>query len=193
MIKRFVAWLYAIYFTPVPAPAAAESQSSEVKTVSQITLSILTNSQPADGVSADVVQAIVTDANGAPVPGALVNFSAPAGTVSPAQGTTDTNGQASASLVSSTEGPATLVATLADGTTASVNTLYFVAVPAPAAPILAAVGSVGNSSSVTPVITVAEHESILAKLKAIIVADEHYAEEEFEKLVDLAKTLAAKL
>jgi hypothetical protein len=36
-------------------------------------------------------------------------------------------------------------------------------------------------------------ELILAKLKALIVADEHYVVEEIEKLIDVAKTLAAKV
>lgn len=162
MIDRVLAWLKSIYIKPVPASAAAEIQTSEVKYVSQINLSILTNSQPADGVSANVVQALVTDANGYAVPGALVSFSAPAGTVTPAQGTADPNGQVSASLISSTEGPATLVATLSDGTTASVNTLYFVAVPASV-----------DTATTLPVTPISPLDSAKAKFAAFVAFVEH--------------------
>ncbi len=135
-IKEFIAWLKAIYTKPIAAvvpeaPATEPTiETTEDKPVSVLQLNILINSQPADGSSANTVRAIVTDSTGVPVPGAVVNFSVTSGAVTPAQGTTNANGQAVASVTGTAVGPVTLTAILPDGTTASVSTLYFVAVPA---------------------------------------------------------------
>ncbi|WP_230492892.1 hypothetical protein, partial [Martelella alba] len=99
------------------------------------------------------------------------------------QGTTDANGQVSVSLVSTTVGAATLVSTLADGTTASVNTLAFVAVaatdPAPAAP-----------ATETIVQTVeADLDAFAAKLKSVLLLAGHDVESVFAEAVALAKKL----
>ncbi|TKI03564.1 hypothetical protein [Martelella alba] len=47
MIKKLIAWFYAIYFTPVAATPATETQPSEVKTVTDITASDTTTAQTA--------------------------------------------------------------------------------------------------------------------------------------------------
>ncbi|WP_170975512.1 hypothetical protein, partial [Martelella alba] len=104
------------------------------------------------------------------------------------QGTTDANGQVSVSLVSTTVGAATLVATLADGTTASVNTLYFVAVPViyPGEKV-SVIDSQPDEDN--PTIAVTEYEKILAKVKDILIFLGHDVEAVFDEAVALAKKL----
>ncbi|XBS71146.1 Ig-like domain-containing protein [Acerihabitans sp. KWT182] len=139
-----------IYIKPATATAVAAQQTPEVKPVNKITLAILKNSQPADGVSAILLQANVNDENNAPVAGAVVNFSATAGTLAQAQATTDANGQAIASLTNTAVGPVTLTAILADGTTASDSSPFFVAVlqaAAPIAPTPAALSPLGQAKA----------------------------------------------
>ncbi|QWA09805.1 Ig-like domain-containing protein [Sodalis ligni] len=177
----------AIYFKPVTATAATETQKPEVEPVNKITLAILLNSQPADGLSANTIQALITNDAGAPVAGAVVNFSVTSGAVTPAQGTTDANGQAVASITGTAVGPVTLTAILEDGTTASVNTLYFVAVPASI--IVPAPAAPAAPAATVATITVAEHESILEKLKGILIYLGHDIEDVFEETVALAKKL----
>jgi hypothetical protein len=124
----FKAKLKAIYIKPVVATAATATQTPEVKPVSKLSLSILINSQLANGTSANTVQALITDDAGAPIAGTAVNFSVNAGALAQAQVLTDANGLAIASATNTTPGPVTLTASLTDGTTASVS-LAFVAVP----------------------------------------------------------------
>ncbi len=47
MIKRFIAWLKAIYIKPVAAPAVADTKTIEVNTVTDITASDTTTAQTA--------------------------------------------------------------------------------------------------------------------------------------------------
>jgi adhesin/invasin len=166
--------------------------------VSKLSLSILVNSQPANGTSANTVQALVTDDAGAPIAGTVVNFSVNAGTLSQAQASTDANGQAVASVTGTTPGLITLTATLTDGTAASVNTLAFVAVPALV---------VSPGSLMTTQIKAAESygkdvedkaksdsdeseiDVFAAKLKNILVFVGHDVEAVFEEAVALAKKL----
>ncbi len=133
-MNKLIEWLKCL-FTKTP----------EVKPVNKITLAILLNSQPADGLTANTVQALITNDAGAPVPGALVNFSVTSGAVTPAQGTTDAAGQVVASVTGTAVGPVTLTAILGDGTTASVSTLYFVAVPAAVGGGTIPSGATGNT------------------------------------------------
>ncbi len=140
-----------IYIKPAPAVVIAAQQIPEVKPVNKITLAILKNSQPADGVSAISIQANVTDANNAPVAGAVVNFSATAGTLAQAQVITDANGQAIAILTNTTVGSVTLTAILGDGTTASDSSPFFVAVlPAAVAAIAPAAAPASAPAALSP-------------------------------------------
>lgn len=128
MFKRLWARIKAFFYTPV---AVTESQTKE-DTVKLALYPIITT-QFADGAAANTVQAALTDNADVIQPGAVVNFTADNGaTVTPTSALTDTNGQVTVSLVSSTVGASTLTATAADGTAASIQ-VYFVAVPAPAA------------------------------------------------------------
>jgi adhesin/invasin len=157
--------------------------------MSQIQLAIQANSQPADGKSAVTVQATVTDANNAAVAGAVVNFSATSGTLAQAQATTDANGQAVASLISTTPGPVTLTAILGDGTTASESSLYFVAVPAsvdtnplPAAP--------AATQPVPGTATAPDVDVVLARVKDLLALAGHDVEYVWDEVVAFAKKLA---
>ncbi|MBF7978629.1 MULTISPECIES: Ig-like domain-containing protein [Rahnella] len=126
MIKRFFAWLKSIYLHPAET---AESQPKE--NIVKLALVSIITSMLANGAAANTVQVTLTDNADAIQPGAVVNFTADNGaTVTPTSALTDTNGQITVSLVSSTVGASTLTATAADGTTASIQ-VYFVAVPAP--------------------------------------------------------------
>ncbi len=129
----------------IPAWIKSFFTKSEDKKVSQLQLTVLSNSQPADGATPCTVQVKVfdIDANATTsvsVVGVTVNFSVSAGKITPSQAITDENGQAMVSVLSTVAGPVTLTTSLADGTTQQ-TTLNFVAVPevnpAPAAPTAA--------------------------------------------------------
>lgn len=131
MIKRILLWLISFFYTPV---IVTEPQPKE-NTVKLALVSIIT-SMLANGAAANTVQVTLTDNADTIQPGAVVNFTADNGaTVTPTSALTDTNGQVTVSLVSSTVGASTLTATTADGTTASIQ-VYFVAVPAPVAEVV---------------------------------------------------------
>lgn len=151
MIKRLWASIKAFFYTPVPA---TESQPKE-NTVKLSLVSFITSTL-ANGVSANTVQATLYDATGTALPNAVVNFTANNGAiVTPASALTDANGQIMASIVSSTVGPAIVIASSPDAITgndagASME-VYFVAVPTlpatvnisdPAAPADAAATSI---------------------------------------------------
>jgi adhesin/invasin len=157
--------------------------------MSQLQLAIQANSQPADGASAITVQATVTDANNAPVAGAVVNFSATAGTLAQAQATTDANGQAVASLTNTTPGPVTLTAILGDGTTASESTLYFVAVPALAVtnPLLIPAAATQTTPSTTTALDV---DVVLARVRDLLALAGHDVEYVWDEVIAFAKKLA---
>ncbi len=181
-------WLKSLFLKkPVAATAVAAQQIPEVKPVNKITLAILKNSQPADGVSAITLQASVTDANNAPVAGAVVNFSATAGTLAQAQATTDANGQAVASLTNTVVGPVTLTAILSDGTTASDSSLYFVAVPAPSAPIPV---PVAPAATQTALATAPDVDVVLARVKDLLALAGHDVEYVWDEVIAFAKKLA---
>lgn len=157
--------------------------------MSQILLTTLANSVPADGNSAITVRATVADANNAPVAGAVVNFSTTAGTLAQAQATTDANGQAVASLTSTAAGPATLMAILGDGTTASESTLYFVAVPAPTATNqLPAAPTASQTVPSTP--TAPDVDVVLARVKDLLALAGHDVEYVWDEVIAFAKKLA---
>ena len=171
MIKRFFAWLKSIYFHPVTETGSQPKEN----TVKLALVSIITSAL-ANGVYANKVQATLTDATGAILPSAVVNFTADNGaTVTPTSALTDANGQITVSLVSSTAGPATLTATAADGTTESIQ-VYFVAVLTTTTAILdAAQSSAGTGTSALISPQDSTDESVLSPL-ATMKAD-------FEKVV----------
>ena len=148
MIKRFFAWLKSIYFHPVTETGSQPKEN----TVKLALVSIITSAL-ANGVYANKVQATLTDATGAILPSAVVNFTADNGaTVTPTSALTDANGQITVSLVSSTAGPATLTVTSADGTTESIQ-VYFVAVLTTTTAILDAAqpsGGAGTGALISP-------------------------------------------
>lgn len=130
MIKRFLTWLKSLYYTPV-----ATTETTKDIPVSKITLVSILTSQLANLIAANTVQVTVTDDAGVALVGSAVTFTADNGAVvALATGTTDANGQATASITSSVAGASTLTATLADGTSGSIQ-VYFVAVPATQAAI----------------------------------------------------------
>lgn len=86
-------------------------------------------SSAANGSASNAVQAVVTEANGNPVAGEAVTFSAGNGAiVTTVIGTTGADGIATATLTSTTAGTSTVTATLGNGASATVNTT-FVTVP----------------------------------------------------------------
>lgn len=162
-LKTIFLWLISFFCTPV---GVTESQLKE-NTVKLALVSIIT-SMLANGATANTVQATLTDNADAIQPGAVVNFTADNGaTVTPTSALTDTNGQVTVSLVSSTVGASTLTATAADGTTASIQ-VYFVAVPAP-------VAEVANSApavDITPV-TLSPLATMKADFDKVVAFIEH--------------------
>lgn len=130
-LKSILLWLISFFYTPV---TVTETQTKE-NTVKLALVSIIT-SMLANGVSANTVQITVTDDSGAALPNASLYLSADNGaTVTPARGLTDSNGQLTASIISTTAGACTVTAELADTTSGSIQ-VYFVAVPAPVAAIV---------------------------------------------------------
>jgi len=129
--QKIFSWLKAIYIKPVAA-VAIEAQTSEVKTVmtNKIVITLLKNSVPADGISQNQVQIVVTNDAGTPVFGATVILSVSQGTIQPS-GLTDATGTLVVPVTSSIVGQATITATTADGGQGIDGTLYFVAVLAP--------------------------------------------------------------
>lgn len=100
--------------------------------------------------------------NGAPVAGRTVNFAATGGAITPSSAVTDASGIASASVTSTTAGPATLQATLTGATTAQATVLVdFVSLAAnklvlqvtPTAIGPNASGSSGNRADVLATVT----------------------------------------
>ncbi|WP_074164607.1 MULTISPECIES: Ig-like domain-containing protein [Enterobacter] len=88
-------------------------------------VTVLVNNAPADGKSADKVLAIVTDDNGNPLSGQKVNFTATNGAVvTTLNGITGADGQAKASLTSTTAGKSDVMAMLDNGQQASVTTIF---------------------------------------------------------------------
>lgn len=98
-------------------------------TVSAPQMTVTTDNSLANGSATNAVSATVKDANGNPLAGQTVSFSANNGaTVTTVIGTTGVDGLATATLTNTTVGTSTVTATLSNGATATVNTT-FVAVP----------------------------------------------------------------
>lgn len=100
--------------------------------------------------------------NGAPVAGRTINFAATGGTITPSSSVTDASGVASANVVSTTAGPATLQATLTGATTAQATVLVDFVSLAPNKLVLQvtptaigpnATGSTGNRADVLATVT----------------------------------------
>lgn len=130
MIKRLWASIKAFFYTPV---SATESQPKENTVKLELALTI--NSALANGISANTVQATLTDATGAVLPNAVVKFTVNNGaTVTPDSALTDANGQITVGVISSIAGPVRLTASAAvdaisgNGAGACID-VYFVAVP----------------------------------------------------------------
>jgi adhesin/invasin len=88
-------------------------------------LTVTQNNAAANGVAQNRVQAKVTDGNSQPVAGQSVKFTATNGAVvTTVIGTTGADGLASASLTSTTAGNSVVTATLADGNSAIVTTVF---------------------------------------------------------------------
>ncbi|MFQ6283722.1 inverse autotransporter beta domain-containing protein [Yersinia enterocolitica] len=98
-------------------------------TVSAPQLTVTTDNALANGSASNGVQAIVTDANGNPVVGEGVSFSASNGaSLTTVIGTTGADGKATATLTNITAGISTVTATLGNGASATVDTTFVVAV-----------------------------------------------------------------
>ncbi|HHL2713040.1 TPA: YrIlm family inverse autotransporter adhesin [Yersinia enterocolitica] len=99
-------------------------------TVSAPQLTVTTDNALANGSASNGVQAIVMDANGQPVAGQTVSFSASNGAIlTTVIGTTGADGLATATLTNTTAGTSVVTATLSNGAHATVDTT-FVAEPA---------------------------------------------------------------
>lgn len=106
----------AVSTLTVLAPVAALADGS---------VTIPRNNAPADGKSANEVQAKVTDGNGNPLSGQKVAFTAGNGALpSPASGTTGADGLARASLTSLVVGNSRVTATLANGQSSSATATF---------------------------------------------------------------------
>jgi adhesin/invasin len=80
----------------------------------------------ADGATAETLTVEARDATGAVIPGATATFTAPAGvTLGSATATTDSNGDASTTIVSTRSGPQLIGITVQDGTGAPVTSTSF--------------------------------------------------------------------
>jgi hypothetical protein len=99
------------FVTPTPpTPPATTTVSSISVTASSATI-------PSDGSAASTITATATDASGAPVSGAVVTFSASAGSITPTSVTTGATGTASASLAAgSAAAGAAITVTATSGT-----------------------------------------------------------------------------
>lgn len=117
MIKNFLYWLKSLYYIPA---TVNETTTNQEISMSKLTLSIMLNNQLASGSTANLVQAAVTDDAGTAVVGAVVTFSADNGAVVTAlSASTDANGLMNASVTNATMGNSTVIATLADGASAT--------------------------------------------------------------------------
>lgn len=114
ILKRAITWLL--------------TKQSEVKKsmTTKLAITILVNSQPADGVSQNKVQITATDDAGTPVPDTVVNLSVTNGTIQ-ASGATDSSGTLTVPVTSSNVGMSIITASAVDSV-AQDSTLYFVAV-----------------------------------------------------------------
>jgi len=139
MIKQFLAWFKAIYYTPVTT-----TETTKDIQVSKLALVSIITSQLANLLAANTVQITATDDAGVALVGATLTLATDNGASVTPTATTDANGQFTASIISSTVGASTLTATLDDGTNGSIQ-VYFVTVPAvvdPASEVVAAVSTV---------------------------------------------------
>ncbi|MGV0084240.1 Ig-like domain-containing protein [Rahnella aceris] len=162
MIKRLWASIKAFFYTPVPA---TESQPKE-NTV-KLSLTVVNDSQPADGVSPIYMLAIASDDAGNPLSGTQLYFSAAGATLDFDHVITDGNGRANVTLVSNVACTATLNVSTPDGATSVTGAVSFVAVP----PQLA---TVNISDPATP----ADATSITATLSPL-----EAMKEDFDKVV----------
>lgn len=142
MIKRFFAWLKSIYYTP----AATAETKQETVMPNVLALTLITNNSAADGVSVNIAQVKVTDANGVAVVSQTVKLSADSAVTLPASVVTDSTGAASFSLTSSADGSFPITATLADGISAT-GTVVFAAVPLTTATVSSASDSTTAAES----------------------------------------------
>lgn len=146
MIKRLWASIKAFFYTPVPG---TESQPKE-NTV-KLSLTVVNDSQPADGVSPIYMLAIASDDAGNPLSGTQLDFSSTGATLNFNHVITDEFGRANVTLVSNVACTATLNVSTPDGATSVTGAVSFVAVPTqpatvnisdPAAPADAAATSI---------------------------------------------------
>ena len=87
------------------------------------TLTVAADRAVADGLAKNSVQTVVTDANGNPVAGVTVNFTADNGATIAATGTTDIDGTVTQTLTSKTAGNTQVTAGI-NGTTRSVTIMF---------------------------------------------------------------------
>ncbi|HDL6964634.1 TPA: inverse autotransporter beta domain-containing protein, partial [Yersinia enterocolitica] len=94
-------------------------------TASLTSLTVTTDNARANGIATNAVQTLVTDANGNPLAGQAVTFSANNNaTVTAVTGTTGADGLATATLTSATAGTSVVTATLTNSASATVNTTF---------------------------------------------------------------------
>lgn len=165
-MKKFLNWLISLFY----------EKPTERKPM-KIGIVLLKNSQPADGVSQNLVQITLTDNSGAPAPDTAVNLSVTNGTIQ-ASGVTDSSGTLTVPVTSSNVGMSIITATALDGAQASDSTLYFVAVQ-PVAPA-------------TPAQSAAAVQSPLAILKARVAWIESRISELGEEAEEEIAALAEK-
>ncbi len=169
MIKRFLAWLKSLYYTPAaPATTTQEPTMSNV-----LVLTLIANGAIADGTAVNTIQAKVTDVTGVAVTAQIISLTADAPALIPASLVTDATGVASVNITSSTAGTYNVTATLADGTTQSVSVLFN------------AVIVTGNAATLAAATTVAL--SPLAELKAKTEAFVEFVEHGIEVLGEEAE------
>ncbi|EPY7113962.1 Ig-like domain-containing protein [Klebsiella variicola] len=88
-------------------------------------LTVTTDGSPADGKTADVAQVTVTDANGNPLSGQAITWKADRSTVAFGQpAVTDSSGKTTVTYTDTTAESLTLTATLANGSSATVPSLF---------------------------------------------------------------------
>lgn len=115
---------YAVTFGSASQPATLSFiADSSTATLAAGSVTLLTNGQPADGASTNQVQAQVTDAQGNPVSGVSVAFSATNSAVIAETATTGVDGKATATLTNTKAGVARVTATANAGSQA-VDTLF---------------------------------------------------------------------
>lgn len=164
MIKNFLYWLKSLYYIPA---TVNETTTNQEISMSKLTLSIMLNNQLASGNTANLVQAAVTDDAGTAVVGAVVTFSADNGAVVTAlSASTDANGLMNASVTNATMGNSTVIATLADGASAT-GIVAFSAQPTSANATMA---STAATTVLPATAVVASPPSPLADFKARVEA-----------------------